>query len=53
MLAISFKFLKDLGMEEASLNVEADNPTGALKLYTKMGFEIEKKVTHYKKPLFD
>ncbi|MCK4757338.1 MAG: GNAT family N-acetyltransferase [Thermoplasmata archaeon] len=52
MIAISFKLLKDLGMEDASLNVEADNPTGALKLYTKMGFEIEKKVTHYKKPLW-
>ena len=52
MISISFQTLKDLGMEEASLNVEADNPTGALKLYTRMGFETEKKVTHYKKPLW-
>ena len=51
MLARSFKLLKEKGMTKVSLNVEADNPTGALKLYKSMGYQIEKKVTHYKKPL--
>jgi len=43
--------LKARGMTEAGLGVDAENPSGALKLYEKMGFKVVKKATFYRKPL--
>lgn len=51
LIARSFRLLKELGMEEAGLGVDADNPTGALQLYISMGFQIVKRYTTYRKPL--
>jgi len=38
LLADALRTIKDLGMEEAGLNVDTDNPSGALRIYKKMGF---------------
>jgi mycothiol synthase len=43
--------LKARGMTEAALGVDAENPSGALKLYEKMGFKVVKRATFYRKPL--
>lgn len=49
LIASSFKVLKQLGMEEACLGVDAENPTGALRLYESMGFEVDKTFFTYRK----
>ena len=53
LIARSLKCLKEHGMEEAALGVDAMNPTGALHLYKKMGFEEYKKSYTYAKSLDD
>jgi mycothiol synthase len=51
LIARSFKVVKELGMTEAALGVDALNPNGALQLYRSMGFEVIKRHTTYRKPL--
>jgi len=51
LIARSLRLLKELGLEEAALGVDADNPNGALQLYTSMGFRVVKRHTTYQKPL--
>jgi mycothiol synthase len=47
----SLQVLRDRGMTSAGLGVDADNPTGAVGLYTAAGFEVEIRSTAYRKPL--
>jgi mycothiol synthase len=49
LIAGSFQILKDNGMEEAALGVDAENSTGALHLYKKMGFKEDKTDYTYSK----
>ena len=51
LLTQSLVYLKQLGMSEAALGVDADNPTGALRLYESVGFRCVKRYTEYRKPL--
>jgi len=51
LLARSFKVLKEQGMTEAALGVDAENISGALRLYESMGFRVVKKHATYRKPL--
>ncbi|WP_420642200.1 GNAT family N-acetyltransferase [Candidatus Leptofilum sp.] len=51
LIARSFQVLKDEGMTEAALSVDAENPTGAVRLYTGLGFETVKQSAAYRKPL--
>jgi mycothiol synthase len=51
LIARSFRLLKELGMTEAALGVDAQNPNGALALYESMGFRAARQVTLYRKPL--
>lgn len=51
LIARSLKLLKSRGMTEAALGVDAENPSGALQLYEKMGFRIVKRGVIYRKPL--
>jgi len=51
LIAKSFRSLRDLGMEEAALGVDAQNLSGALRLYKSMGFAEVKRWTDYRKPL--
>jgi mycothiol synthase len=51
LIARSFRMHKDLGMTEAALGVDTQNPTGALQLYESMGFQVVRSSTNYRKPL--
>jgi mycothiol synthase len=51
LLARSLKVLKDQGMTEAALGVDAENISGALGLYESMGFRTVRRHTTYHKPL--
>lgn len=51
LIARSFKVLKERGMTEAALAVDAENISGALKLYEDLGFRTVKRHTTYRKPL--
>ncbi|MCD4753163.1 MAG: GNAT family N-acetyltransferase [Anaerolineaceae bacterium] len=45
LVAESIRMFKDMGMTETALGVDAENPSGALKLYTDMGYKEEKDKT--------
>ena len=47
----SLQLLRDRGMTSAGLGVDADNPNGAMGLYTGTGFEVEHRSAAYRKPL--
>jgi mycothiol synthase len=51
LVAGSLKCLKSRGMTEAVLGVDAENPSGALQLYEKMGFKVVKRGGVYRKRL--
>jgi len=51
LIARSFRMHRELGMTEAALGVDAENPNGALQLYKSMGFQVVKRHTIYRKPL--
>ena len=39
LIARSLQTLKDHGMQHATLGVDVDNPSGALRLYESMGYQ--------------
>jgi mycothiol synthase len=43
--------LKEAGMSEAMLGVDSDNPSGALALYERAGFEVHQRSAAYRKPM--
>lgn len=49
MLASTLEAFRDRGMEEASLGVDAENPTGALALYERLGFTRHRSFRVYRK----
>jgi mycothiol synthase len=51
LVARSLVLLRDEGMTSAWLGVDADNPTGALHLYEKSGFAVDRRASAYRKPL--
>ena len=51
MTAESLRRLRDAGMTEAMLGVDADNPTGALGLYQGLGFVVDSRATAYRRAL--
>jgi mycothiol synthase len=51
VVARSLVVLRDRGMTSAGLGVDAENPTGALRLYEEAGFEVEHRSTAYRKPM--
>ena len=51
LLAHALQLFQDAGLEQAGLDVDAQNPTGALRLYKKHGFEIAKETIHFVKKL--
>jgi ribosomal protein S18 acetylase RimI-like enzyme len=46
LIAESIRMFKEMGMEETCLGVDAENPNGALRLYTSMGYEKVAEKTH-------
>ena len=51
LIARALVALRDRGMTEAALGVDADNETGALGVYRAMGFEERTRDTDYRRPL--
>ena len=52
LIASSLAALKARGMIDAGLGVDAENISGALHLYEFMGYQVVKRSTVYRKPLF-
>ena len=51
LIARSLVILKERGMAEAALGVDAENPTGALGLYERYGFRVRETWVKLRKPL--
>lgn len=51
LCAASFQLLRERGMDEAWLGVDAANPTGALQLYERLGFAVVRRWYAYGRPL--
>jgi mycothiol synthase len=51
LLVHSLRLFQAEGLARAALDVDAQNPTGALRLYEKHGFEVARETIHFGKPL--
>lgn len=51
LLLEGLEWLRERGMEEAMLEVDDDNPTGAIWLYEKVGFRVACKEFVYERPV--
>lgn len=51
LIARSLHVLADQGIEVAALGVDADNPSGALRLYESFGFAVVQRANAWRKPL--
>jgi ribosomal protein S18 acetylase RimI-like enzyme len=50
LIARSLELIKERGMDTGILGVDADNPTGALGLYERIGFEVAERSTAWRRP---
>lgn len=51
ILTQSIQMFQEMGMEETSLSVDTENPSGALNLYLSVGYKEERRYITYQKPL--
>ncbi|MBA3878003.1 MAG: hypothetical protein C0498_13985 [Anaerolinea sp.] len=51
LISDTLRMLADAGFEEAVLGVHGENPTGAVGLYERCGFEVHRRWTVWRKPL--
>jgi mycothiol synthase len=51
LIAEAMRGLRDAGMTEAALGVDAENPTGALSVYENLGFRRSRTGVQYRKPI--
>ena len=51
LIALSLQALKERGMTEAALGVDAENLSGALRLYESMGYKVVRKGITYRKAI--
>jgi mycothiol synthase len=51
LIGLSLRALRQRGMTSAALGVDADNPSGAVGLYTAGGFDIEERFAAWRKPM--
>jgi len=51
LIARSLKLLKERGIELATLDLDAENPSGALRLYESLGYRCDKRFVFYRKPM--
>jgi mycothiol synthase len=51
LIARSMRLLQEQSMVEVALNVDTQNPTGALQLYESMGYRAVRELITYEKPL--
>jgi hypothetical protein len=45
------KMFRDMGMTQTALGVDTENPSGALRVYERMGYKAISTSTEYRKPL--
>ncbi len=50
LIARGLEALRERGLDEAILGVDADNPQGALRLYESVGFRLHRRSAVYRKP---
>lgn len=50
LLTSSMLMFREMGMSEAALSVDAENPNGALGLYESVGFKVTRRGFTYEKP---
>jgi ribosomal protein S18 acetylase RimI-like enzyme len=53
LLTRSIQMFIEMGMDETSLGVDTENPSGAFKLYTDVGYSEEKRYITYRKSFFN
>ncbi|HET9878116.1 MAG TPA: GNAT family N-acetyltransferase [Candidatus Limnocylindria bacterium] len=51
LLADALRGARDAGFTSATLDVDAENPTGALGVYEAVGFEVDSRSRAYRRPL--
>jgi ribosomal protein S18 acetylase RimI-like enzyme len=51
LMSLALHALRERGMTESALSVDADNETGALGLYRRMGFREVARESHWRRPL--
>jgi ribosomal protein S18 acetylase RimI-like enzyme len=51
VIAASLRQLAALGYDEAALGVDLDNPTGALGVYERLGYQVVKRYSAYSRPI--
>jgi len=51
LIAASLRQLAAAGFDEAALGVDLDNPTGALAVYERLGYQVVQRHTGYRRPL--
>jgi ribosomal protein S18 acetylase RimI-like enzyme len=51
LLTQSIEMFRDMGMEEIALGVDVQNPHGALCLYERVGYQVDRRHTVYRKPM--
>jgi mycothiol synthase len=51
LIVQSLQEIKQRGMSEAALGVDANNLTGALRLYESVGFQVTRRSSAYRKPM--
>ena len=51
LIAQSIAMFRDMGMTHTALGVDAENPTGALRLYESMGYRTAKRSAVYRKDM--
>ena len=49
LIARSLGVLRERGQTSAALGVDADNPSGALGLYERLGFAVDQRATAWRK----
>jgi ribosomal protein S18 acetylase RimI-like enzyme len=51
LITATLELLREQSFEQAALGVDAENPTGALRLYERLGFVRDKTGIGYRKAL--
>jgi GNAT superfamily N-acetyltransferase len=51
LIARAMGVVRDHGASQAVLNVDSENPSGALRLYEKLGYRLHARYAQYRKPL--
>jgi mycothiol synthase len=51
LIVESMRMFAEMGMTETAHGVDAENTSGALKLYKKLGYKVVKQFTIYRKPM--